>query len=178
MPRKLFFISALCFLSLIFYLSYARSAKEPISKEEAPCYQCHEEIKSLKVGNKHAPLPCSTCHTRLSEHLKNPEKAPATNLELTLCGKCHASQYETFMSVNFKSKAKVEKATTTSRSPTFDKLMTPHGFTKEHDEPRSHGFMLIDHLLVDRAYGGRYQLKSWKEISKPGKLWDVLIDSG
>jgi len=174
----LIFIIFFSFFSVIFYLSQARSAKETIPAGEATCYQCHEVIKSLKVGNKHAPLPCSTCHTKLSEHLKDPEKAPVTNLELTLCGKCHASQYETFMSVNFKSKAKVEKATTTSRSPTFDKLMAPHGFTKEHDEPRSHGFMLIDHFIVDRAYGGRYQLKNWKEISEPGKLWDVLIDTG
>jgi len=174
----LVFIIFFLFISVIFYLSQARSAKETIPAGEATCYQCHEVIKSLKVGNKHAPLPCSTCHTKLSEHLKDPEKVPVTNLELTLCGKCHASQYETFMSVNSKSKAKVEKATTTSRSPTFDKLMAPHGFTKEHDEPRSHGFMLIDHLIVDRAYGGRYQLKDWKEISRPGKLWDVLIDTG
>ena len=78
------------------------------------------------------------------------------------------------MSVNLKSKAKVEKATTTSRSPTFDKLMTPHGFTKEHDEPRSHVFMVTDHFIVDRAYGGRFQLKSWKEITKPGKALGPL----
>jgi formate-dependent nitrite reductase cytochrome c552 subunit len=174
----LIFIIFFSFFSVIFYLSQARSAKQTIPAGEATCYQCHDVIKSLKVGNKHAPLPCSTCHAKLSEHLDDPDKTPVTNLELTLCGKCHASQYETFMSVNFKSKAKVEKATTTSRSPTFDKLMAPHGFTKEHDEPRSHAFMLIDHLIVDRAYGGRYQLKHWKEISKPGKLWDVLMDTG
>jgi formate-dependent nitrite reductase cytochrome c552 subunit len=178
MFKKLFLISIICFLSLIFYLSYARSAKETISKEEATCYQCHEEIKSLKVGNKHALLPCARCHSKLNEHLKDPEKLPGTNLELSLCGKCHSSQYETYISVNLKSKAKVEKATTTSRSPTFDKLMTPHGFTKKHDEPRSHIFMVTDHLLVDRAYGGRFQLKSWKDITKTGKTWDILVDTG
>ena len=73
------------------------------------------------------------------------------------------------MSVNLKSKAKVEKATTTSRSPTFDKLMMPHGFTKEHDEPRSHAFMVTDHLIVDRAYGGRFQLKRLEGDHKTGK---------
>jgi uncharacterized CHY-type Zn-finger protein len=82
MFKKLFFISIICFLSLIFYLSYARSAKETISKGEATCYQCHEEIKSLKVGNKHALLPCTRCHSKLNEHLKDPEKLPGTNLEL------------------------------------------------------------------------------------------------
>ena len=176
--KKFFFIIAFFFFSFIFHLSFAYSAKETISKEDASCYECHEGIQSLKVGNKHASLPCTRCHGKLSEHLNDPEKTPETNLELTLCGRCHPSQYETFKSVNLKSKAKVEKATTTSRSPTFDKLMSPHGFTKEHDEPRSHAFMLIDHFLVDRAYGGRFQLKSWKEITKPGKLWDGLNDSG
>jgi len=178
MSRKLFFISTPCFLSLIFYLSYAPSANETIPKEDATCYPCHEEIKSLKVGNKHASLACSRCHRQLTEHLKDPEKLPGTNLELSLCGKCHPSQYETLMSVNLKSKAKVEKATTTSRSPTSDKLLMSHGFTKEHDEPRSHVFMVTDHLLVDRAYGGRFQLKSWKDIARAGKAWDILVDTG
>jgi formate-dependent nitrite reductase cytochrome c552 subunit len=178
LKKKSLFILVFSFSSLIFCLSFASSKKETIPKGEASCYQCHEEIKSLKVGNRHASLPCANCHSKLAEHLKDPEKNPETNLELSLCGGCHRFQYETFMSVNLKSKAKVEKATTTSRSPTFDKLMTPHGFTKEHDEPRSHAFMLIDHLTVDRAYGGRFQLKSWKGISKPGKIWDGLVDTG
>ena len=178
MFKKMFFIPFICSLSLVFYLSYARSAKETISKEETTCYQCHEEIKSLKKGNKHASLPCARCHNKLAEHLKDPEKLPGTNLELSLCGKCHPSQYESYLSVNLKSKAKVEKATTTSRSPTFDKLLAPHGFTKEHDEPRSHVFMVTDHLLVDRAYGGRFQLKSWKDITKAGKAWESVVDTG
>ncbi|MEW6376903.1 MAG: hypothetical protein AB1502_14060, partial [Thermodesulfobacteriota bacterium] len=114
MPKKLFFILIICFLSLIFYLSYARSAKKTIPKEETTCYQCHEVIKSLKVGNKHFSLPCARCHSKIAEHLKDPEKVPETNLELALCGRCHSSQYDTFVSVNLKSKAKVEKATTTS----------------------------------------------------------------
>jgi nitrite reductase (cytochrome c-552) len=179
MSKKMsFLILVFSFLSFIFYLSFAYSKKENISKEEASCYQCHEEVKSLKVGNKHSSLPCSRCHSKLTDHLRDFKKIPDTNLELILCGRCHPSQYETFVSVNLKSKAKVEKATTTSRSPTFDKLMTPHGFTKEHDEPRSHIFMLTDHFLVDRAYGGRYQLRSWKDITKTGKVWDILIDTG
>ena len=172
------FIFVIFLLSIISYLSFAQSKKETIPKAEASCYQCHEEIKSLKVGNRHASLPCARCHSKLTEHLKDPEKIPETNLELSLCGRCHPSQYETFVFINLKSRAKVEKATTTSRSPTFDKLMAPHGFTKEHDEPRSHIFMLTDHLLVDRAYGGRFQLKTWKEITKTGKVWDILNDTG
>jgi uncharacterized CHY-type Zn-finger protein len=166
MLKRILFVLILCLFSLISELSHAPSAKEAILKEDATCYGCHQEIKSLKAGSKHASLACSACHRQLAEHLKDPEKLPGTNLELSLCGKCHVSQYETLMSVNLKSKAKVEKATTTSRSPTSDKLLMPHGFTKEHDEPRSHVFMVTDHLLVDRAYGGRFQLKNWKEIRK------------
>ncbi len=66
------------------------------------------------------------------------------------CGKCHKEQYESFVEVNHESKAKVEKGTFKSRSPLFDKLLAPHGFTKEHAEPRSHVFMMVDHLIVDR----------------------------
>ena len=176
--KTVLLILAFFFLASFFYFSSAHSQKGVISKEEASCYQCHEEIKSLKVQNKHASLSCAKCHSKLAEHLNDPEKLPETNLELSLCGQCHPSQYETLMSVNLKSKAKVEKATTASRSPTFDKLMTPHGFTREHDEPRSHTFMLTDHFLVDRAYGGRFQLKNWKDITKAGKLWEVIVDTG
>jgi nitrite reductase (cytochrome c-552) len=175
--RSAFIVSVFC-LSLFFFLSYAYSKKETIPKEEASCYECHEVIKSLRAGSRHTSVPCARCHGKLADHLKDHEKVPSTNLELTLCGQCHSSQYETYISSNLKSKAKVEKATTTSRSPTFDKLMMPHGFTKEHDEPRSHVFMVTDHLIVDRAYGGRFQLKSWKDITNTGKAWQVLVDTG
>jgi len=177
MSRSFVSIAAAFCLSLSFFLSYAYSKKETIPKEEASCYECHEVIKSLRAGSRHASLPCARCHGKLADHLKDPEKVPSTNLELTVCGQCHPSQYETYVSANLKSRAKVEKATTTSRSPTFDKLMMPHGFTKEHDEPRSHVFMVTDHLLVDRAYGGRFQLKSWKDITNTGKAWQVLVDT-
>ena len=45
---------------------------------------------------------------------------------------------------NYESKARIEKGTYKGRSPLFEKLMAPHGFTKEHSEPRSHVFMLLD----------------------------------
>ena len=178
MSRRSSAVIAAVFCLSLFFFSHSYSKKETIPKEEASCYECHEVIKSLRAGSRHASLPCARCHGKLAEHLKDSDKVPSTNLELTLCGQCHPSQYETYVSANLKSKAKVEKATTTSRSPTFDKLMTPHGFTKEHDEPRSHVFMVTDHLLVDRAYGGRFQLKSWKDITNTGKAWQILVDTG
>jgi formate-dependent nitrite reductase cytochrome c552 subunit len=75
----------------------------------------------------------------------------------------------------------VEKSLLTERSPNpfWDKLMMGHGFTKEHAAPRSHTFMLVDHLIVDRAYGGRFQSKNgWQYVSTTGvvKAWDLLED--
>ncbi len=84
MLKKIFFISIIGFLSLMFYLSYAGSEKETTSKEDVSCYPCHEEIKSLKLGNKHASLTCSRCHSKLDEHLKDPEKLPGTNKDLRI----------------------------------------------------------------------------------------------
>ncbi len=168
-------VSVFC---LFTYPSSAYSQKRLAPREDVSCYQCHELIKSLKDGNKHASIPCSRCHSQLNDHLKDPGKAPETSLELSLCGQCHPFQYETHMAVDLKAKAKVEKSTTTSRSPRFDKLMMPHGFTKEHDLPRSHAFMVIDHMIVDRAYGGKFQLKDWTEITRQGRLWDVVVDTG
>lgn len=169
---------ALILLVLFGILGPGGSAREIDStRGENACYECHEEIKFLKVGQKHGTLACTKCHGKLSEHLKDPGRSPETNLDLALCGSCHPSQYETFVAVNLRSRAKVEKSTTTSRSPASDQLLASHGFTKEHDEPRSHAFMVMDHLLVDRAYGGRFQLKSWKEITRVGKVWDALVDT-
>ncbi len=142
----------------------------------ATCFECHSEVQELRIGSKHAKLNCITCHSDLAKHLDDVSSKPVTDLSLQKCGSCHKEQFNSFMHVNLESKARLEKATTTSRSPTFDKLMAPHGFTKEHAEPRSHAFMLIDHYLVDRAYGGRFQLKSWQDVAKTGNAWDVLVD--
>ena len=54
-----------------------------------------------------------------------------------------------------------------------------HGFTKEHNAPRGHAYMLLDHLVVDRAYGGRFQPKDgWQYVVAPTpvSLWDILED--
>ena len=143
------------------------------------CFGCHGQIQELIGLGKHAKrVDCSVCHSETSAHLDDVSKMPVTRLDPENCGACHRDQYRTLMEVNLKSRAKLEKATTTSRSPTFDKLMMPHGFTKEHDEPRSHVFMVTDHMIVDRAYGGRFQLKDWTYIDKTGKTWDIITDTG
>ncbi|MGQ9857456.1 MAG: ammonia-forming cytochrome c nitrite reductase subunit c552 [Thermodesulfobacteriota bacterium] len=144
------------------------------------CYGCHSEIEEFHAKRKHVKVSCGECHKDLDEHLKDPSQFPLTRTEHGVCGKCHKDQYDSFVAPNLKSKARVEKATVKSRSPLFDKLSMPHGFTKEHAEPRSHVFALVDHLIVDRAYGGRFQLKDWTRISDAKgaekNAWDLLVD--
>jgi outer membrane murein-binding lipoprotein Lpp len=56
----------------------------------AKCYECHDEIKALKEGSKHAKLACTVCHDKLDAHMKDPEKnKPVTLIDQQLCGKCH-----------------------------------------------------------------------------------------
>lgn len=144
------------------------------------CYACHKDIKEFHAGSKHASVNCGQCHTNSDEHVaKDGKAAIGTRTDHAACGACHQAQYDTFLAVNYESKARVEKGTFKGRSPLFEKLMAPHGFTKEHAEPRSHIFMLMDQLIVDRGYGGRFQLKDWTSLTD-GKgaetqLWSVLL---
>ncbi|HEU0264299.1 MAG TPA: ammonia-forming cytochrome c nitrite reductase subunit c552 [Geobacterales bacterium] len=143
------------------------------------CYGCHSEVKALKEGSKHARLGCTSCHGGLKEHLASYEKKPTTNLDLALCGGCHRQQLESFYTVRYEVPWKKEKGVPTGRSPMQDKLLAPHGFTKEHNEPRGHAFMVIDQFQVDRFQSGRFQFKDgiWG-MDKTGKTWDVLTDTG
>lgn len=150
------------------------------------CYSCHKDIKEFHLGSKHSDVNCAYCHTGSADHLKREGKpvAPAqasigTRVDHHACGTCHQEQLNTFAAMNYDSKAKHEKADPKSVSPMFDKLMQPHGFTREHNEPRSHVFMNLDHLIVDRAYGGRFELKDWTYItdakSAVSDLWNVML---
>ncbi|TAL25941.1 MAG: ammonia-forming cytochrome c nitrite reductase subunit c552 [Nitrospirae bacterium] len=175
-------IFAVALLAGVYYTN--ADAVKPVMEKPAnvaTCYGCHGDIKDFHIKGKHSKVNCSNCHEALDKHLKDSSMKPVTRMEHAACGKCHREQYQSFTAVNLESRAKVEKATFKSRSPLFDKLMAPHGFTKEHDEPRSHVFMLVDHLIVDRGYGGRFQLTNWTKISD-GKgaeksAWDVLKDA-
>lgn len=160
----------------------AAPQKKPAPQTDpATCFACHDQIEKLKTTGKHRALRCETCHEGLAQHVEDSDKKPVTLTALEVCGGCHKDQYGSFVDVNLASKARVEKATFKSRSPLFDKLMMPHGFTKEHAEPRSHVFMLADHLIVDRAYGGRFQLKDWSKIAASHDVahdvWSVLTDA-
>jgi formate-dependent nitrite reductase cytochrome c552 subunit len=146
----------------------------------AKCYECHDEVKALKEGSKHAKLACTVCHDKLDAHMSDPEKnKPVTTIDQALCGKCHKNQMESFYSIIRDGGARKEKGVPAGRSPMQDKLLQGHGFTFEHAEPRGHAFMVTDQFAVDRFQGGRYQIKGgWKNIDKMGKTWDVLEDKG
>jgi formate-dependent nitrite reductase cytochrome c552 subunit len=145
------------------------------------CYECHKDIEGFHAKGKHAKVNCANCHEALDQHMQDATKKPVTRTDHEACGGCHKEQYESFTSINLASEARVEKATFKSRSPLFDKLSMPHGFTKEHAEPRSHVFMLVDHLIVDRAYGGRFQLADWTQITNAAgareSAWNLLKDA-
>jgi formate-dependent nitrite reductase cytochrome c552 subunit len=155
-----------------------KAAVKPV--EVAGCYGCHSEIQDLHAKGKHAKVNCAACHEALDKHLADPGAKPVTRMEHAVCGGCHKDQYESLVAVNLASRAKQEKATFRSRSPLFDKLIAPHGFSKEHNEPRSHVFMLVDQYVVDRAFGGRFQFKNWGEIQDATgaekDVWGVLTD--
>jgi len=131
----------------------AVAAGDPV---KTTCAPCHQNMVASIDNDSHAVHDCAQCHTP-GDHPTNPTVIkPVTNLTPELCGGCHTDQYCSFMTINLNSSARVEKATPEGVSPAMDKLLAGHGFTVEHNEPRSHAFMLIDQTVVDRAYGGRY----------------------
>jgi len=158
----------------------AKPAAKVANDGRAKCYECHDEVKALKEGSKHAKLACTVCHDKLDAHMKDPEQSkPITIIDQALCGTCHKSQMESFYTLKDRGGARKEKGVPGGRSPMQDKLLQGHGFTFEHDEPRGHAFMVTDQFSVDRFQGGRYQIKGgWQNVDKMGKVWDVLEDKG
>ena len=156
-----------------------KAAEKPVKVET--CYGCHAQIKELHTMGKHGKVNCASCHKGLDKPLKapGPDTRPVTDTSWQACGQCHKEQMESFMKEAYHRPARDEKSQLTNRSPNpfWDKLMMGHGFTKEHNLTRSHKWMLIDHLIVDRAYGGRFQGKNgWNYLFEGGKAWDVLMD--
>ena len=156
-------------------------AVKPVDVQK--CYSCHDNIEEFHAKGKHAKVNCANCHTGTDEHLASKDKKavkPVTITDHRACAVCHKDQYDSFVKMNYESGARIEKATTKSRSPLFDKLMEGYGFTIEHGEPRSHPFMLVDQWVVDRGFGGRFQFKNWtyntKAEAAANSAWDVIID--
>jgi formate-dependent nitrite reductase cytochrome c552 subunit len=157
----------------------AGAAEKPANVEL--CYGCHAPIKEFHAGSKHKNVNCTACHNGIEKHLADSKSRPVTRTDLAACGACHQAQYQSFQTMNWGKTARFEKSQQigSSPNPSWDKLMMPHGFTKEHNLPRSHTFALLDQLLVDRSFGGRFAYKDgWQGLTLTGdiKLWDALVD--
>lgn len=148
------------------------------------CFDCHTQIEDMHVGNRHATVNCVHCHDA-TKHVETAStrrmgERPTTRKDHEACATCHLPQYNSFVYVHHESHPRVEKANPVSRSPRFDTLIGQHGFSFEHAEPRSHAFMLVDHLVVDRAYGGRFQYQDWTKVTDglgaARGAWNVLKD--
>ncbi len=158
------------------------SAEPPV--EVKKCYECHETIAEFHAKGKHAGVNCASCHAALARHLADPspDTRPFTDLSWEACGGCHQAEYRSFFRTAMHRPARDEKSQLTGRAPNplWDKLMMGHGFTKEHATTRSHAWMLPDHLLVDRAYGGRFRPRNgWQYLvaNPKEKLWNLLEDT-
>lgn len=167
-------------------MALAKDAKaKPGAKpafDATACYGCHAPIKAFHAGGKHKGVGCSSCHTGIDKHLLDTKARPATKVDPAACGSCHKNQFETMYKMNWAKNARSEKSQAggPSPNPAWDKLMMPHGFTKEHNVPRSHAYMVLDQFVVDRAFGGRFVPKDgWKYLTRPGgsfKVGDAITD--
>ena len=149
--------------------------------DASACLACHTPIKALHDSGKHKSIGCNACHDGTSEHLANSSQRPATKTDLATCGGCHANQYKSYAQMDWHRTGRFEKkqAGGPAPDPAYDLLLTPHGFTREHNLPRSHTFALLDQYVVDRAFGGRFGTKEgWRYLAGSGdfSVMDVVID--
>ena len=157
-------------------------ALKAAAAEASACLACHQPIQEFHNSGKHKTLGCSACHGNLDAHTASKSTRPTTLTDPAVCGGCHKAQFDTLYAMTWDKTARTEKGLATGPAPTpaFDKLMMPHGFTKEHNEPRSHAFALYDQVVVDRSFGGRFKNKEgWQFLTQPGgnfKIWSFLDD--
>ncbi|MBK9115038.1 MAG: ammonia-forming cytochrome c nitrite reductase subunit c552 [Betaproteobacteria bacterium] len=159
----------------------AKAAPAKASFNAAACLACHAPVKAFYDSGKHKAVGCNACHDGTADHLADSKKRPATKTDLATCGGCHQNQYKSYATMDFHRTARYEKKQMTGPAPdpAYDLLMTPHGFTKEHNLPRGHTFALLDQYVVDRAFGGRFAPKeTWRYLAGAGdfKVWDVVTD--
>ena len=159
----------------------AAKAPRAAAFDASACLACHAPVKAFYDSGKHKAVGCNACHDGTAEHLADSKKRPATKTDLATCGGCHQNQYKSYAQMDFHRTARYEKKQMTGPAPdpAYDLLMTPHGFTKEHNLPRGHTFALLDQYVVDRAFGGRFAPKDkWRYLAASGdfKVWDVLTD--
>lgn len=160
----------------------AQQKKRGKNVDAKQCFTCHETVEMLHTRGEHDKVNCVSCHNVPVEHIDNPTPAtrPETRMDWEACGTCHGEQLASFQRLDIHRPARNDKSNADGRAPNpaWEKIMAPHGFTKEHAVTRSHSVMLIDQFVVDRAFGGRFQpIDGWNYIFQTGKVWDVLKDT-
>lgn len=165
-----------------FTLANSKIGERKGDTQKEKCFECHTTVSNLHTRGAHKDVDCSFCHDIKPEHMESPlpENRPVVHMEWEACGQCHDTQMHSFLEVGKHRPARFEKSNLNGRSPnpTWEKLMSPYGFTKEHSATRSHALMLIDQFAVDRAFGGQFQPKAgWNYIFQSGKAWEVLFDA-
>lgn len=165
-----------------FTLANSKIGEKKGNTQKEKCFECHTTVSNLHTRGAHKDVDCSFCHDIKPEHMESPlpENRPVVHMEWEACGQCHDTQMHSFLEVGKHRPARFEKSNLNGRSPnpTWEKLMSPYGFTKEHSATRSHALMLIDQFAVDRAFGGQFQPKAgWNYIFQSGKAWEVLFDA-
>ena len=166
-------------LLLLFSLpAQAQAQAKKVAFNPGDCYECHEAIKGFHQQGTHKTVGCSACHDGLDAHRVKGKGRPTTSTDPASCANCHTNQFRTMYKMNSEKTAHKDKTVATFTA--LDKILAPHGFTREHNEPRSHAFALYDQVVVDRAFGGRFVNKEGKKglVREGGnfKIWDVLTD--
>ena len=149
------------------------------------CTACHSNIGGFHKSGAHKDVSCTSCHTGLTKHMSAPGKdtRPTTSMDPKTCGSCHPAQFNSMHQVNDHRIPRQSKkaANGVAPDPFFDRALGAHGFTKEHDEPRSHTFAALDQFLIDRGFGGRFEPKDgWMYMGMGDgafRVWDVIKDN-
>lgn len=145
---------------------------------------CHSNIGGFHKSGAHKKVSCTSCHSGLTKHVSAPSKdtRPVTSMDPKTCGSCHPAQFNSMYKINEERIPRFSKKNSASVAPNpfFDRALGAHGFTKEHDLPRSHAFAALDQYLCDRAFGGRFEPKEgWMYLGQGDgafRVWDVIND--
>lgn len=156
----------------------------PEKVDTKTCVACHSNIGGFHKSGAHKKVSCTSCHSGLTKHVSAPSKdtRPVTSMDPKTCGSCHPAQFNSMYKINEERIPRFSKKNSASVAPNpfFDRALGAHGFTKEHDLPRSHAFAALDQYLCDRAFGGRFEPKEgWMYLGQGDgafRVWDVIND--
>lgn len=116
------------------------------------CSRCHSGIVEKYLAGSHKSLQnaCLTCHENGQEHMASPiDQRAKVNFALSACASCHRDQYDTYLYDDASKAGHFGGSIPTSKYeefPHYTYLMGGHGFTRQYNEERSHGYILKDHI--------------------------------